>query len=223
MKRNSEGRFVKGNGFKDLTGKVFGRLIVLGKSERMSGRKSYWYCRCECGKQKEIRSDCLTRSVKPVKSCGCIRDEQAVVNIVKNHSHKESRTHLHYLWIRMKQRCTNPKTNRFEDYGGRGIKVCDEWLNYENFRDFAYKSGYKEGLSIERIDVNGDYEPSNCTWIPFAEQANNRRTTVWVEYNNKKQNLKQWSDELNINYGTLNSRYKRGKRPPELFAPVLKR
>lgn len=223
MQRNSEGRFVKGNGFKDLTGEVFGRLTVLGKTERMSGRKSYWSCRCECGKQKEVRSDCLTRSVKPVKSCGCIRDEQAVKNIVKNHSHKESKTHLHHLWIRMKQRCTNPKTTRFEDYGGRGIRVCDEWLKYENFRDWAYRSGYKEGLSIERVNVNGNYEPFNCTWIPLLEQANNRRTTVWVEYNGKKQNLKQWSDELNINYGTLNSRYQRGKRPPELFAPVLKR
>lgn len=223
MSRNSFGQFEKGTGFKDLTGEKFGRLVVLKKAERMSGRKSYWLCQCECGKKKEIRSDCLTRSVKPVRSCGCIRDEQAVVNIIKNHKHKESGTHLHFLWSRMKQRCSNSNTTRFEDYGGRGIKVCKEWLEYENFRDWAYKNGYKEGLSIERIDVNGNYEPSNCTWITFLEQANNRRTTIWVEYHDKKHNLKQWSDKLNINYGTLHSRYKRGKRPPELFEPVLKR
>lgn len=108
------------------------------------------------------------------------------------------------------------------DYGGRGIKICDGWLkSYESFRDWAYSNGYKEGLTIERKDVNGNYEPSNCEWIPFEEQANNRRTTVWVEFNGEKHSLMEWSKKLNINYGTLHSRYYRyGDRPPHLFREV---
>lgn len=222
MERNSKGQFQKGNGIKDLTGMRFGRLTVLRKSDRLAGRKSYWVCECSCGNKKEIRSDSLTRKDKPTLSCGCIRDEQAVINIEKNHKHKDSYTHLHFLWSRMKQRCYNPNVTRYEDYGGRGIVVCEEWLDYEVFRKWAYKSGYVEGLSIERIDVNGNYEPKNCTWITKEEQANNRRTTVWVEYNGKRQNVKQWADELGIAYGTLITRYRRGKRPPELFDPVKK-
>lgn len=225
MNRNEKGQFEKGNGFKDLTGKEFGKLKVEGLSERKAGRKHYWWCVCECGNRKEIRSDCLTRSVKPVRSCGCLRDEQAVKNIAKNNKHKDSRSHLHYLWSRMKQRCTNPNDPRYINYGGRGIKVCDEWMHdFVAFKEWAYNNGYREDLSIERIDVNDDYKPSNCTWIPFTKQAINRTTTIWIEYQGETLNLKQWSKKLGINYGTLNSRYNRsGMRPPELFKPVEKR
>lgn len=218
-KRNEKGQFIKGVNIVDLTGKKFGRLTVIGISKKKVGRKTYWNCLCDCGKKKTVRSDSLQTSTK---SCGCLRDEEAAKNVVINHTHKDSRSHLHYLWIRMKQRCSNPKTTRFEDYGGRGITVCDEWEgSYENFKQWAYENGYREGLSIERNDVNGNYSPDNCSWIEINEQANNRRSTVWVEYQGERLNLKQWADRLDFNYGTLYSRYTRsGMRPPELFEPV---
>lgn len=220
-KRDGKGQFVKGESLKDLTGKKFGRLTVIGLSEKRVGRKTYWDVVCECGNKKTVRSDSLQTSTQ---SCGCLRDEAAIINVRKNHTHKDSYSHLHYLWSRMKQRCYNPKINRFEDYGGRGISVCEEWRDsYEAFREWAVNNGYREGLSIERNNVNGNYTPENCSWIESKEQANNRRSTVWVEYQGERLNLKQWSDKLGINYGTLNSRYNRsGMRPPELFESVKK-
>jgi len=225
MNRNSKGQFDKGNGFKDLTGKKFGRLFVEGLSDKKAGRKAYWWCKCECGKKKEIRSDSLTRTTKPVRSCGCIRDEQATINVKVNHKHKGSYTALHHTWMRMRQRCNNPDNKRYENYGGRGIKVCDDWdSDFETFRTWAQNNGYHEGLSIERINVDGNYEPTNCTWIPMEEQAVNRTSTVWVEFQGETLNLKQWAEKLNINYGTLAARYRRsGMRPPELFEPVKKK
>ncbi|WP_438744902.1 hypothetical protein [Enterococcus sp. DIV1288f] len=130
---------------------------------------------------------------------------------------------MHKTWNGMIQRTTNPKNKSFNRYGGRGIKVCDEWLKYTNFKDWAISHGYDDSLTIERIDVNGMYCPDNCTWIPVKEQAINRRSTVWIEWNGERKNIKQWSDALGINYGTLHSRYYRsGMRPPELFEPVKK-
>lgn len=121
----------------------------------------------------------------------------------------------------MKSRCYNQNNKRYENYGRKGIKVCEEWLDFNAFYQWSLKSGYNDTMTIERNDIEKGYYPENCCWIPFNEQANNRNRTIWVEWNGKKRNLKQWSKELGINYGTLNSRYNRsGMRPPELFYPV---
>lgn len=204
---------------KNLTGKKFGRLTVIERDLSIDSRKAHWVCKCDCGNIKTIRSDSLQSQTK---SCGCLQKEKAKITVSKNHSHKESHTHLHNTWLGIKKRCLNPNDKRYSSYGGRGIKVCEEWLaSYETFRDWARNNGYKEGLTIERIDVDGNYEPSNCKWIPFNKQANNRRTTIWIEYNGKRQSLMEWSKELGIKYGTLHSRYYReGDRPPHLFREV---
>lgn len=203
----------KGNGFNDLTGKKYGRLTVIGLSPKKSGRKSFWVCKCECGNEHIVRSDSLKSG--NVQSCGCLKEEQDKDNLTKNHRHKESHTHLHDTWLRMKYRVSNRNDER---YGGRGITMCDDWFNsYESFRDWAKRNGYDENLTIERVDVNGNYEPNNCTWIPFAEQANNRTTTIWVEWGGRKQNITQWAKELDFNRTTLYDRYHRGDRPPYLF------
>lgn len=209
--------------FNNLTGEVFGRLEVLGLSPRKSGRKSYWVAECECGNKHVVRSDSLTGGL--VRSCGCLKLEQDRINLEVNHRHKESKSRLHNTWLKMKGRCNNPTDGSYERYGGRGISVCKEWdKSYETFRDWALENGYQENLSIERIDNNGDYEPNNCEWIELREQANNRRNTIWIEWDGKTKNLMQWSKELGINYSTLHSRYNRyKKRPPELFRPVNKR
>lgn len=217
----------KGNKFDDLTGRKFGRLTVIGLSPKMSGRKSYWVCVCECGKKKVVRSDLLKS--KNTQSCGCLRDEAALKTITKYHEKDKNKgagkSRLYHTWQHMKYRCNNPNSGSYAFYGGRGIKLCEEWENdFQSFKKWSLDNGYAEGLTIERKDVNGNYEPSNCEWITLEDQMHNRRTTVWIEWNGKTQNLKQWSDELGINYGTLWSRYNRsGMRPPELFAPVKKR
>lgn len=213
----------KGNGFEDLTGQKFNRLTVLGLSAKKSGRKSYWVCQCECGNKKTVRSDVLKRG--QTQSCGCLRDEKSAINVIKNHKHKQSGTRLYHEWQHIKYRCNNPNSKNYSRYGGRGIKICEEWNNsFETFRDWALTNGYSDNLTIDRIDVNGNYEPSNCQWIVLAEQMHNRTTTIWVTHEGKTQNLTQWADELGFNRGTLNSRYNRsGMRPPELFNPVKKR
>ncbi|MEB7320988.1 hypothetical protein NEM91_03435 [Staphylococcus haemolyticus] len=217
LDRNSKGQFVKGKNIRDKTGKKYGRLTVLNLSKKRSGRKTYWNCICECGNTVEVRSDCLGTTL----SCGCLKREQNRINLTANHSHKQSRTRLYHIWQNMKSRCYNQNNKRYENYGRKGIKVCEEWLDFNVFYQWSLKSGYNDTMTIERNDIEKGYYPENCCWIPFNEQANNRNRTIWVEWNSKKRNLKQWSKELGINYGTLNSRYNRsGMRPPELFYPV---
>lgn len=213
----------KGNGFDNLIGQKFGRLTVLGLSEKQSGRKSYWVCKCECGNKKLVRSDCLKRG--QVQSCGCMKKEQNGINLdqtTHGDTQRGSNKRLWQTWQGMKQRTSNPNNKAFAMYGGRGITVCDEWQeNYTAFRDWALSHGYADNLTIERIDVNGNYEPSNCRWATLKDQCNNRRTNVLIEWEGKTQNIKQWADEKGFNYRVLHDRYHRyGLRPPELFKPV---
>lgn len=203
-----------------MTGKRIGILTVLERDYSPKDRKgAFWICKCDCGVIKSMHADVLR---KPARSCGCLAIKQATKNVTKNHTHKETNTLLYKTWSRMKHRCSNENHKFYKHYGGKGIKVCKEWSDsYVSFRDWAHTNGYEEGLTIERLDVNENYEPSNCTWIPLKKQSNNRSDTVWVEYNGKRQNLKQWSEELGIKYGTLQQRhYRYGDVPPRLFRPV---
>lgn len=120
----------------------------------------------------------------------------------------------------MKDRCYNPNDKNYDDYGGRGIKICDEWLkDVKTFYDWSLISGYMDNLTIERIDVDGNYEPSNCKWIKKEEQADNKRCNIRITYNGKTQNLKQWSKELGINYIALYQRIVvRGWSPNRAFS-----
>ena len=107
----------------------------------------------------------------------------------------------------MKKRCLNQNCKRYKDYGGRGIKICDDWLvGFDNFAKWAFLNGYSEGLTIERIDVNGNYEPNNCCWISLKEQARNKRDTIKVVYKGIEKPLKQWCEELGFCYDTMNDR-----------------
>ena len=213
----------KGNGFNDLTGKKFGRLTVLGLSEKKSGRKSYWVCECDCGNKKLVRSDSLKRG--QVQSCDRKKKEQNKINLDRT-THGDTPTGEHKrlweIWQGIKQRTSNPNNKSYARYGGRGISVCEEWReNYVNFRDWALNNGYSDNLTIERIDVNGDYCPENCRWATVKEQCNNRRTNVLIEWNGKTQNIERWSEETGIPYKILHDRYRRyGIKPPELFEPV---
>ena len=121
--------------------------------------------------------------------------------------HGMTKTKIWKTWRAMRERCYVPCVGGYKNYGGRGIKVCDEWnASFENFMEWAYANGYKENLSLDRIDVNGNYEPNNCRWVTFLEQANNKRTSHFLEYNGEIKTITEWSRITGINKNTLLSR-----------------
>lgn len=187
--------------FCDLTGKRFGRLTVIKRVYINGNHNTHWLCKCDCGNETVVESNHLKRG--DTKSCGCLTKKRST-------THGFSKTRLYSIYYKMKERTINEHDTAYQYYGGRGIKVCDEWINdFKAFYEWAIDNGYKDGLTIDRIDTNGNYEPSNCRWSTRKEQANNRRTNKNISYNGETHNLKQWSEKLGINYGTLKARINR--------------
>lgn len=194
---------------KNLVGQKFGRLTVieLDKSNKHNG--VYWICKCDCGNTSIVRSDALTSG--NTKYCGCLASEQRAINGKSNMKHGMKGTKIYSSWQAMKKRCYNKKYENYIRYGGRGIKVCDEWLNdFQSFYNWAIKNGYKEGLTIDRIDINGNYEPSNCRWCTAKEQSRNTSKNIFLTFNNKTQCLTDWANELNISREILYYRINKG-------------
>lgn len=154
----------------DLTGASFSRWTVLSKAGNGPRGGALWLCRCQCGAERPVMGADL-RAGKSV-SCGCARTER-ISRL--NKTHGRSNTRLHVIWKNMRSRCLNPNRPGFEDYGGRGITICSEWSDYLTFEKWALVSGYKDDLSIDRLDVNGNYEPKNCIWASPQAQSENRR------------------------------------------------
>lgn len=185
--------------FIDLTGQKFGKLTVIERAQYKSGRTAF-KCVCECGNTKVIQSALLIAG--KTRSCGCL-----AANNTNQTTHGKSHTKLYGVWCSMKSRCNNPNVEHYKNYGGRGIKVCKEWGNdFQSFYDWAYSNGYKDGLTIDRIDVNKGYSPDNCRWSTMKEQCNNRVSNRYFTHNGKTQTLAQWAEETGIRYGTLRFR-----------------
>lgn len=190
---------------KDLTGQRFGGLIVISLQPTES-RKTYWICQCDCGEVKIVRSDNLQCGA--IKSCGCLKKEQDKKNLTTHHNHMKSGTIIFKKWQGMKARCYDKHNSRFCRYGGRGITVCEEWKNdFTAFYDWAMDNGYKEDLTIDRIDNDKGYYPENCRWATIKEQCNNRSTNVKITIGNATKTLTQWCEIFNVKYKTINKRY----------------
>lgn len=184
------------------TGTKFGRLTVLDKINDKKLGKAY-ECLCDCGNITYVRGTMLQNG--NTRSCGCLHNEG------NNKKHKLSYTKLYRVYYGMKNRCYNQKHSYYQDYGGRGITICDEWLNNNtNFFNWAINNGYQEGLTIDRIDIEKGYSPDNCRWTTNIEQVRNRRNTVHIKYEGVTKTMAQWSEELNIPYHTLYTRYTKG-------------
>ena len=182
----------------DLTGKRYGRLTVIEEVERIrypSGIPDrMWECVCDCGNIFRCNSGRLRSG--NTKSCGCLRKEIASK---KSYKHGGSKTKLYRIWDEMNGRCHCKSNKAFKNYGGRGISVCDEWRNdFSAFRLWAISNGYQEGLTIERVNNNGNYSPDNCKWIPRSDQPRNRRNCHLITYNGETKTLSEWSRELHV-------------------------
>ncbi len=196
----------------DLTGKRFGELTVLGISEH--GRKTRnikWQCRCSCGEIVNVFGGNLRRG----NTTRCRKCSYKVIGDKKTTFRKQN-IRLYGIWSGMKTRCYDKNIEYFDRYGGRGITMCDEWLGengFENFYKWSMENGYKDGLTIDRKDVNGNYEPSNCQWATQKEQQNNKRTNVFITVDGVEMTVAQAAEKYNINYDTLRARIKSGYSP----------
>ncbi|UUV26102.1 MULTISPECIES: hypothetical protein [Lysinibacillus] len=192
--------------FKDLTGERCGRLTVKYHYGKNKYSHNLWYCQCDCGNYSVVTTAALSKG--DTNSCGCLAIELTTKRTI---THGMTNTRLYKAYAKMKERCDNPNSKSFQYYGGRGIKIHDIWSTFEKFKNWAYNNGYEEHLTIDRIDVNGDYEPLNCRWVTMKVQNNNKRNNLNIVYKGQEKTLKQWSEELNIKYSTLYGRIvKRG-------------
>ena len=200
--------------FINLEGNTFGEWKVISLAGKATSGNYKWLCECSCGERKEIDGNSL-RSGKSTKCRHCFTPVNKT---------KYSKDPIHTTWSGMKDRCYNPNSRNFVNYGGRGIEICDGWLsNPVNFYAWAYEHGYGKGMSIERMDVNGNYEPSNCTFIPLKQQAANKRNNHYVTINGCTHTLTEWCRQMNINRDIVKSRIKSGMSDVEaLTKPVNK-
>lgn len=198
----------------DWSGRIYNKLIVIGYGN--CNNFAYVLCKCECGTEKYIRKDHLV--IGNQKSCGCYKKQRLDAMPKNKLLHKKEYT----CWCKMKERVLNPKTKGYKDYGGRGITIENRYIN--SFDEFFNDIGEAPGseYSIERIDVNGNYEKGNIIWADKITQANNTRSNVYVEYNNKTQTVAQWGRELNLKPNVVLKRIHRGWSVEDAFNKPLR-
>ena len=200
------GRFV------DITGENFGRLTASHVAGRNKHNQLLWHCTCECGNETVVLGFLLRQG--QTQSCGCLQRETiAQVNL----SHGMARKPIYRIWWSMMQRCYDKNGHAYDRYGGRGVSVCERWQDFTNF--YADMGDRPEGMSLERIDNDGDYSPENVIWADAKTQARNRRSTVYLEHNGERKSMAEWAEETGVKIGTLWMRIKRGMSVEDALAP----
>lgn len=212
----------------NISGYRFGRLLIVRLSRK--GKRRYWLCECDCGNIKSVLHENLTSG--QTKSCGCLARE-----LSKQRCHERTgpaaahykhgfcvnkNQRLYRIWGGIKQRCGNPNVHNFCDYGGRGIKICSEWGEFEPFMKWALSHGYKNTLEIDRKDVNGDYSSDNCRWVTKKEQTMNKRSNHLITFNGETKTLFEWASHLNMNGSSLLWRIKKGWDVKKAFLTPIK-
>jgi len=195
--------------FHDLTGQVFGRLTVVERAPNKgkgAETRAMWRCVCECGGESVIA--CHTLKAGNTRSCGCLKVEVGIKNGRARKTHGMTDTQAWICWMSMGQRCRNKKHDDFHNYGGRGITICKRWESFENF--FADMGHPPPGMSIERDDVNGNYEPGNCRWATPVEQGRNKRVNRIIAAFGRSMTLADWGDATGLGTTTISCRIKSG-------------
>lgn len=205
----------------DLTGQRFGKLVVIKEVEpyypstypkRPKCRR--WLCECDCGNKKAIIQNSLRTGNSKSCGCGCVENRKRIMTQPGSTKCKyPNEKRLRSILVDMKMRCYNPHTKYYENYGGRGIEICAEWLEKDgsdNFCEWALNNGYEDGLTIDRINNNGNYEPSNCRWVDRITQMNNTRLTRYLTFKGKTQSVTLWGRELGLKPVTIIGRLNRG-------------
>lgn len=188
----------------DLVGKTFGRLKVLVRVSNCADGHSLWKCRCTCGNIKMARGSRL--NLGRVSSCGCLTIE-ALKKANTIHGLRNSKTYK--AWLRMMSRCYNPLDSSYKNYGGRGITVCPKWKN-SMLKFYRYMGERPSGMSLDRIDNDGNYEPKNVRWATRKQQNNNTRRTRFIKFNGKRMSMKMWGAEVGINCKCIQYRLNHG-------------
>ena len=190
------------SGLIDLTGKKFGRLTIIERFANAS-HEAVWVCKCDCGKITHVRGTEL-RTGK-TKSCGCFKVDRST-------KHRKCGTRLYNIWAGMKRRCSNPNEPAYDRYGGRGISVCEEWLqDFQSFYDWAMMNGYADDLTIDRKDNDKGYSPDNCRWATDKEQANNKRNNRLITFNGETHTIGEWASITGITSKAIERRLNRDK------------
>lgn len=189
--------------FQDLTGQCFGSLTVIKRADDYispSGNKIVqWLCRCDCGNEKTVMGASLKRG--RTRSCGCLQKELWHSRITKHGKH-DSR--LYHIWLGILTRCYTKNHHSYKHYGERGVAICDQWRNdFQAFYEWAMANGYNDELSIDRVDVNGDYSPHNCRWVSQTVQANNKRNNHYITHNGETKSMAEWAREYGTPYSVL--------------------
>jgi hypothetical protein len=185
--------------YQDLSGKRFGKLVVVSRAYG-EFKSVKWLCECDCGKFNIITTASLICG--NTKSCGCLRQSGDYCR-----THGQSKSKLWGTWCSMRSRCRYPKKKDYKHYGGRGISVCEDWSNdFMTFYNWSLENGYREGLTIDRIDNDGNYEPSNCRWIPFSQQSINRRNVTRITIGDETNVLRYWCRKYQLNYTSIKYR-----------------
>lgn len=201
--------------FKDIIGQKFGKLTVIKLDHiKRTNRNLYYYlCECDCGNKHIVLKSSLLNGL--TRSCGCYNTQVRKEQCKKRAIHNLTDTRLHSIWEKMRGRCYCKTGSDYKNYGGRGISICDEWQEFLPFYNWAINNGYRENLTIDRINVNGNYEPSNCRWATQKTQQRNRRNNVLITYNNETHCLVEWAEIFKIPYKLFHQRLTRDKIPFE--------